>query len=180
MIILAVVACVFAIAFVGTLLWALNKEAEVVENDNQNNVVQDEAQQEETETENIISDNDVSLGETPWETEMSALASFLSMRTDIDRECVIYSFGKIQDSLIAPYQTIWGGTGFNDAEGCEGGGGAGIAFYRTSPDADWQFGFGGHEAPSCDSLSIDAKRAFSDSSCFANGYSELVPIGSLL
>ena len=63
---------------------------------------------------------------------------------------------KPKDSSITPYQTL---------QVAIGGGGA--SFYRTSPEAKWQFFAGGQAAPDCDAYDTDdLRKAFAGSICY--------------
>ena len=69
----------------------------------------------------------------------------------------VYGFeAEPKDSSVTPYQTLSVAIG--------GGGGL---FYRTSPEAKWQFFTGGQAAPGCDAYDTDdLKKAFADTICY--------------
>jgi len=180
MIILAVVACVFAIAFVGTLLWALGKDKEEVVENIVENDIQDNTQQEEIGDENAEISDGASSVVMPSDTN-SMIASLLDVH---GAGCFRVSFGAITNSSISPYQTVIGSFGANaNSEGCEHArGGAGTLLYRTSPDAEWQLFNMSQDLLPCSAYdTIDRKRAFADMKCgLGDNRTEMVSVGSLL
>lgn len=77
---------------------------------------------------------------------------------------VIFNFDDIKNSQYEPYQTLMVQIG-----------GAGAEFYRTSPEAKWQFFTAGQAAPDCSEYNTeDLKKAYLGEVCYeyGNGYSK--------
>ena len=94
---------------------------------------------------------------TWYETEKKELILALAKAANTDlvsckSSCVV------KDSQISPYQTI-----------TANGGNAALLFYRTSPDADWQFFTGTQGVLDCTDYSTeDLKNAYAGDACWDN------------
>ena len=83
----------------------------------------------------------------------------------------IYLEGKvIENSSIAPWQTVWVGIGAREKGGSDAAGGYAAGFYREGSDGEWKLGLTGQQAPMCDNDSLatftNIRRAFADTTCY--------------
>ncbi|MBR2658673.1 hypothetical protein IKD57_02120 [Candidatus Saccharibacteria bacterium] len=109
----------------------------------------------------------ISCASTSWHTQESIdltnqLADAYYAKVGSYPHDINATYPKIENSLYRPYQRMETTTL-----------GAILLFYRTSPDAAWQFFKGTQAISSCDEFNTpDLRRAFAGTTCVTNGYQQ--------